>query len=322
MFEKNNQVNKVALIGTGFVGSSYAFALINQGSVNELLMIDINEKKAQGDVKDLNHGKVFAPNPMHIRSGTYGDCTDMDIVVICAGANQKPGETRLDLVEKNLKIFKTIVDQVMKSGFDGIFLVATNPVDILTYATWKFSGLPKERVIGSGTILDTARFRYSLGEYFNVAPRNVHAYIIGEHGDSELPVYSSASVGTVPVSKLIEKNEQYNKADLDTIFTKTRDAAYEIIESKGATYYGIAMGLVRITNAIFKNENSILTISAHLDGEYGNNHVYAGVPAVINRKGIREIIEIDLNDEEQRLFNNSVNVLKDILAPYFEEVKN
>nr|WP_205317711.1 L-lactate dehydrogenase [Oceanobacillus zhaokaii] len=314
-------INKVALIGTGFVGSSYAFALINQGSANELLMIDINEKKAQGDVKDLNHGKVFAPNPMHIRSGTYEDCMDMDIVVICAGANQKPGETRLDLVEKNLKIFKTIVDQVMKSGFDGIFVVATNPVDILTYATWKFSGLPKERVIGSGTILDTARFRYSLGEYFNVAPRNVHAYIIGEHGDSELPVYSSASIGTIPVLKLIEKNEQYNKDDLDNIFSQTRNAAYEIIESKGATYYGIAMGLVRITNAIFKNENSILTISAHLDGEYGNNHVYAGVPAVINRKGIREIIEIDLNDEEQRLFDNSVNVLKGILAPYFEEVK-
>ncbi|RDW17390.1 L-lactate dehydrogenase [Oceanobacillus chungangensis] len=317
MMERNDQINKVALIGTGFVGSSYAFALMNQGVANELLMIDINEKKAKGDVKDLNHGKVFAPNPMHIRFGTYKDCTDMDIVVICAGANQKPGETRLDLVEKNLNIFKTIVDQVMESGFDGIFLVATNPVDILTYATWRFSGLPKERVIGSGTILDTARFRYSLGEYFNVAPRNVHAYIIGEHGDSELPVYSSASIGTIPIKKLIERNEQYNVDDLEMIFTQTRDAAYEIIESKGATYYGIAMGLVRITNAILTNENTILTISAHLDGEYGNNHVYVGVPAVINRNGIREIIEIDLNDEEKMLFNNSVNVLKGILAPYF-----
>ena len=321
MMRKTDQINKVALIGTGFVGSSYAFALMNQGVANELLMIDINEKKAQGDVKDLNHGKVFAPNPMHIRYGTYEDCTDMDIVVICAGANQKPGETRLDLVVKNLKIFKSIVEEVMKSGFDGIFLVATNPVDILTYATWKFSGLPKERVIGSGTILDTARFRYSLGEYFNVAPRNVHAYIIGEHGDSELPVYSSASIGAIPVMKLIERNEQYNKDDLETIFTQTRDAAYEIIESKGATYYGIAMGLVRITNAILTNENTILTISAHLDGEYGNNHVYVGVPAVINRNGIREIIELDLSDEEQTLFNNSVNVLKGILAPYFEEAK-
>lgn len=321
MMNNNGRLSRVALIGTGFVGSSYAFALMNQGVANELVMIDVNEKKAQGDVKDLNHGKAFAPNPMHIRFGTYEDCSNMDIVVICAGANQKPGETRLDLVEKNLKIFKSIVDNVMASGFDGIFLVATNPVDILTYATWRFSGLPKERVIGSGTILDTARFRYSLGEYFNVAPSNVHAYIIGEHGDSELPVYSSAFVGTVPVLSLIEKNKKYNKNDLEDIFVNVRDAAYEIIESKGATYYGIAMGLVRITKAILTNENSILTVSAHLDGEYGEDNVYIGVPAVINRSGIREVIELDINDEEQKLFQNSVNVLKEILAPYFEEAK-
>ena len=197
MMNKIDQINRVALIGTGFVGSSYAFALMNQGVANELVMIDINEQKAKGDVMDLNHGKAFTSNPMHIRYGTYEDCANMDIVVICAGANQKPGETRLDLVEKNLKVFKMIVDNVMASGFNGIFLVATNPVDILTYATWRYSGLPKEHVIGSGTILDTARFRYSLGEYFKIAPSNVHAYIIGEHGDSSLPVYSSACIGTV-----------------------------------------------------------------------------------------------------------------------------
>lgn len=314
----DGRVSRVALIGTGFVGSSYAFALMNQGVAHELVMIDINEKKARGDVTDLNHGKAFAPIPMHIRYGTYADCANMDIVVICAGANQKPGETRLDLVEKNLQVFKSIVDAVMASGFNGIFLVATNPVDILTYATWRYSGLTKERVIGSGTILDTARFRYSLGEYFKISPKNVHAYIIGEHGDSELPVYSSAFIGAVPIMNYIAGSDDYSEDDLEDIFVSVRDAAYDIIESKGATYYGIAMGLVRITRAILTNENSILTVSAHLDGQYGERNVYIGVPAVINRSGIREIIELDLNEREQELFQNSVNVLKGTLAPYFK----
>jgi len=317
---KNNHGSRVALIGTGFVGSSYAFALMNQGIVNDLIMIDVNEDKAKGDVLDLNHGKGFAPNPVHISYGTYEDCHNADLVVICAGANQQPGETRLDLVEKNLKIFKSIVDQVMASGFDGIFLVATNPVDILTYATWKFSGLPKERVIGSGTILDTARFRFSLGEYFNVSPLNVHAYIIGEHGDSELPVYSSSFIGATPIQTLIERNDHFKQEDLDQIFVDVRDAAYKIIKSKGATYYGIAMGLARITKAILTNESTILTVSAYLDGEYGEDNVYIGVPVVIDRNGIREVIELDLSEDEQKLFSESANILKEILAPHFEDV--
>ncbi|MFC3038742.1 L-lactate dehydrogenase [Virgibacillus xinjiangensis] len=317
----NLRVSRVALIGTGFVGSSYAFALMNQGIVNDLVMIDVNKDKAQGDALDLNHGKGFAPNPMNIRYGEYEDCRNADIVVICAGAGQKPGETRLDLVEKNLKIFKEIVGNVMDSGFDGIFLVATNPVDILTYATWKYSGLPKERVLGSGTILDTARFRYSLGEYFDVSPNNIHAYIIGEHGDSELPVYSSADVGTIPLRKYMERSDEFQTEDLDDIFIQVRDAAYHIIQNKGATYYGIAMGLARITRAILANENSILTISAHLDGEYGENDVYIGVPAVINRSGIREIVELDLDEEEQKKFHQSSEILKGILEPYFDEVQ-
>ncbi|SET63726.1 L-lactate dehydrogenase [Oceanobacillus limi] len=317
----SDRISRVALIGTGFVGSSYAFALMNQGIANELIMIDLNEDKAKGDVIDLNHGKAFTTNPTLIKYGTYEDCSNVDLVVICAGANQKPGETRLDLVDKNLKIFKEIVDAVMASGFDGIFLVATNPVDILTYATWKYSGLPSERVIGSGTILDTARFRYLLGDYFNVAPKNVHAYIIGEHGDSELPVYNSAYIGAIPIMKFIERNDNYKKEDLDDIFIRVRDAAYEIIKSKGATYYGIAMGLARITKAIFSNENSILTVSAHMNGHYGEDHVYIGVPAVINRNGIREIMELDLSEEEKQRFHNSANTLKQILAPHFDEVK-
>jgi L-lactate dehydrogenase len=311
----------VALIGTGFVGASYAFALMNQGIADELVLIDVNKEKAKGDVMDLNHGKVFAPKPMNIWHGDYQDCRDADLVVICAGANQKPGETRLDLVDKNMNIFKTIVDSVMRSGFDGIFLVATNPVDILTYATWKFSGLPKERVIGSGTILDTARFRFLLSEYFQVAPTNVHAYIIGEHGDTELPVWSHAEIGSIPVEQILSQNDSYRKEDLENIFVNVRDAAYQIIEKKGATYYGIAMGLVRITRAILHNENAILTVSAHLDGQYNEQNVYIGVPAIINRNGIREVMEMKLNETEQQQFHHSVTVLKDILSRYFDEVK-
>ncbi|MGG4491485.1 L-lactate dehydrogenase [Metabacillus idriensis] len=311
------KINRVVLVGTGFVGSSYAFALMNQGIADELILIDANAEKALGDVMDLNHGKVFAPNPTAIRLGEYGDCKHADIVVICAGANQKKGETRLDLVAKNLAIFKEITESVMKSGFQGIFLVATNPVDILAYATWKFSGLPKERVIGSGTILDTSRFRYLLGDYFKIAPNNVHAYIIGEHGDSELPVYSSADIGGIPVMKMIERSEAYKKEDLDEIFKNVRDAAYQIINRKGATYYGIAMGLVRMTKAILHNENCVLTVSGHLDGQYGEKDVYIGVPAVINREGIRDIIELDLNAEEQDKFRKSAAILKEILTPHF-----
>lgn len=318
---KKQCMNRVAVIGTGFVGSSYAFALMNQGIADELVLIDVNKEKAKGDVMDLNHGKVFAPKPMNIWHGDYQDCQDADLVVICAGANQKPGETRLDLVDKNINIFKTIVDSVMKSGFDGVFLVATNPVDILTYATWKFSGLPKERVIGSGTILDTARFRFLLSEYFQVAPTNVHAYIIGEHGDTELPVWSHAEIGSIPVEQILAQNNNYKKEDLENIFINVRDAAYQIIEKKGATYYGIAMGLVRITRAILHNENAILTVSAHLDGQYNEKNVYIGVPAVINRNGIREVMELKLNETEQQQFHHSVTVLKDILSRHFDEVK-
>lgn len=318
---KRQCMNRVALIGTGFVGASYAFALMNQGIADELVLIDVNKEKAAGDVMDLNHGKVFAPKPMNIWHGDYQDCQDADLVVICAGANQKPGETRLDLVDKNMNIFKTIVDSVMKSGFDGIFLVATNPVDILTYATWKFSGLPKERVIGSGTILDTARFRFLLSEYFQVAPTNVHAYIIGEHGDTELPVWSHAEIGSVPIEQILSQNDRYRKEDLENIFVNVRDAAYQVIEKKGATYYGIAMGLVRITRAILHNENAILTVSTYLDGQYNEQNVYIGVPAIINRNGIREVMELKLNETEQQQFHHSATVLKDILSRYFDDVK-
>ncbi|WP_307343860.1 L-lactate dehydrogenase [Metabacillus malikii] len=309
-----NNVNRVALIGTGLVGSSYAFALLNQGVTEELVLIDLNKEKSEGDAMDLNHGLAFAPNPTKIWFGSYDDCASADIVVLCAGANQKPGETRLDLVAKNLKIFKTIVTDVMNSGFNGIFIVATNPVDILSYAVWKYSGLPQNRVIGSGTILDTARFRYLLGEHFDVDTRNVHAYIIGEHGDTELPVWSHADIGGIPI--LESFNGEIDK--LDEIFVNVRDAAYDIINRKGATYYGIAMGLVRLTKAILNNENSILTVSSYLDGEYGANNVYIGVPAIVNREGIKRVIELNLNEEEKNKFQHSVTVLKETMSPFFQ----
>ncbi|MFS0635882.1 L-lactate dehydrogenase [Mesobacillus foraminis] len=312
-----NRVNRVVLIGTGAVGSSYAFAMLNQGVAEELVLIDLNKEKSEGDAMDLNHGMPFAPSPTKIWFGGYADCGDADIVVICAGANQKPGETRLDLVEKNANIFKGIVGDVMSSGFDGIFIVATNPVDILTYAVRKYSGLPKERVIGSGTILDTARFRFLLGDYFNIDTRNVHAYIIGEHGDTELPVWSHADIGGKPIKTIIEEREDYKQEDLDNIFINVRDAAYHIIQRKGATYYGIAMGLVRLTKAILQNENSILTVSAYLDGEYGQNDIYIGVPAIVNRGGIREVLEFELSKEEQEQFQHSVQVLKKVMEPVF-----
>ncbi|MFD2671669.1 L-lactate dehydrogenase [Marinicrinis sediminis] len=309
-------MDRVVVIGMGFVGSSYAFGLLNQGIAEELVLIDLNKEKAEGDAMDLNHGLPFTSSRTKIWYGDYADCKDADLVVICAGANQKPGETRLDLVEKNKKIFKGIVGEVMGSGFDGIFIVATNPVDILTYATWKFSGLPRERVIGSGTILDTARFRFLLGEYFQVDARNVHAYIIGEHGDTELPVWSHADIGGRNVFDLADKNQEWNREQLEDIFVNVRDAAYHIINKKGATYYGIALGLVRLTKAILQNENSILTVSAYLDGHYGHEDVYIGVPAIVHRGGIRKVVELYLNDKEQEQFAHSVNVLRGAMGTF------
>ncbi len=307
------KVNRVVIVGTGAVGCSYAYSLINQGIVEELVLIDINEAKAEGEAMDLNHGVPFAPSSIKVWSGSYQDCANADLVVITAGLAQKPGETRLQLVEKNTRIFKQIIKEIMKSGFNGIFLVATNPVDILTYVTWKESGLPKERVIGSGTVLDSARLRFELGKYFNVDTRNIHAIIIGEHGDTELPVWSHAKIGIENLDDVLERKKDLKKECLEEIFVNVRDAAYHIIERKGATYYGIGMSLVRITKAILKNENSILTVSSYLEGEYGQNDVYIGVPAKLNRNGVHEIIEIELNEKEQEQFNYSVSVLKDTM---------
>lgn len=311
MHRKANKTKKVAIVGTGFVGSSYAYSLVNQGTVSELVLIDLNKERAEGEAQDLNHGVPFG-SPMKIKAGDYTDCHDVDLVVITAGANQKPGETRLDLASKNAKIMQGIVKEIMASGFDGILVIASNPVDVMTHVAYEASGLPKERVIGSGTILDTARFRYLLSDYFQVDSRNVHAYIVGEHGDSELPIWSHVTIGGLPLNVYGKLNNFYEDRDMQAIFENVRDAAYQIIQKKGATYYGIGMGLARLTKALLYNENSILTVSTYFEGEYDIDGVYMGIPAVVNANGVREILRLNLSDREQQLLENSANILKDM----------
>ncbi|MCH6197351.1 L-lactate dehydrogenase [Corynebacterium mastitidis] len=308
--------NKVVLIGAGDVGVAYAYALVNQGTIDHLAIIDIDEKKLEGNVMDLNHGVVWAGSRTRVTKGSYEDCADAALVVLCAGAAQKPGETRLQLVDKNVAITKSIITEVMAHGFDGIFLVASNPVDILTYATWKFSGLPTQRVIGSGTVLDSARFRYMLGELYETAPSSIHAYIIGEHGDTELPVLSSATIAGVSMRRLLEKDPAL-EGRLEKIFEQTRDAAYHIIDAKGSTSYGIGMGLARITRAILHNQDVALPVSAYLEGEYGQEDIYIGTPAILNRGGIRRVVELELSEREQERFAHSANTLREIQGQFF-----
>ncbi|MDT3984866.1 L-lactate dehydrogenase, partial [Staphylococcus ureilyticus] len=287
------------------------FAVVAQGLADELVIIDLDEAKVKGDVADLNHSAPYGDSPVKVKAGSYEDCSNADLIVITAGAAQKPGETRLDLVEKNTKIFKDIVTKIMSTGFNGIFLIATNPVDVLSYVTQKVSGLPKAQVIGSGTILDTARFKFELAQEFGVSPWSVDAQIIGEHGDSELAIWSQANIAGQPLYNLLNDNPD-KQHRIDEIFTNTRDAAYEIIQSKGATYYGIAMGLVRITQAILKNQNVVLPVSSYLEGEYKQDDVYIGVPTLINRNGAVKVYETQLNSEESEKFENSAIILKDM----------
>ena len=308
---------KVIVVGDGAVGSSYAFALVTQNIAQEIGIIDIDKDKTEGDAIDLSHALAFT-SPKKIYSATYQDCHDADLIVITAGAAQKPGETRLDLVNKNLKIFKAIIADIMASGFDGILLVASNPVDILTYATWKFSGLPKSRVIGSGTSLDSARFRQAIADLVHVDARNVHGYILGEHGDTEFPVWSHANIGGLQIYEWVKDNPEVDEEALVKVFFKVRDAAYEIIEKKGATFYGIAVALARITKAILNDESSILPLSVYLDGEYGQEDIFIGAPAVINRQGIQHVIEIPLTDVEMDKMIHSASTLKQILNDDFD----
>jgi len=309
ILKTNNR--KVVLVGTGFVGMSYAYAMLNQNTCDELVLVDIDKKRAEGEAMDLNHGLAFSGSHMNIYAGSYDDCTDANIVVISAGVAQKPGETRLDLLQRNTAVFKSIVEPVVASGFGGIFLIATNPVDIMTHITLTLSGFPSKRVIGTGTALDTARLRYMLGEYFNVDPRNVHAYVMGEHGDSEFVPWSQALVATKPVLDLCsETNCKFSCEGMAKIGDEVKNAAQKIIEAKKSTYYGIGMAMARITKAILSNENSVLTVSTMLSGEYGCDNVYAGVPSIVNQNGIESIITLSLTGEELKKFQDSCDILK------------
>ena len=308
MTTKNHQ--KVILVGDGAVGSAFAYSMVNQGLAEEFGIIDVVKERTEGDALDLEDAQVFTA-PKNIYSADYADCKDADVVVMTAGAAQKPGETRLDLVNKNLKIFSMIIKPIVDSGFDGIFVIAANPVDILTYATWKFSGFPKEKVIGSGTSLDTSRLRVALAKKFNVDPRNVDAYIMGEHGDSEFAAFDEATIGGKPL-KSIAKEHGVSDDDLATIEDQTRKKAYEIINRKGATYYGIATCLMRITKAILRDENAVLPVGAALDGEYGLNDIFIGTPAIINANGLAGVIEVPLSAKEQDAMAKSAETLKKV----------
>ncbi|MGB2598874.1 MAG: L-lactate dehydrogenase [Candidatus Omnitrophota bacterium] len=307
---------KISIIGAGNVGSTFAFALMIKGIAREIVIVDKDKKKASGECMDLNHGLSFTP-PSTISYAGYEGCADSDIVVITAGAKQKPGQSRMDLVQTNAEIFKDIIPNILKHAKDPILLVVTNPVDILTYVSLKVSGLPKNRVFGSGTVLDTSRFRYLLSEHCNVDTRNVHAYIIGEHGDTELPVWSNANIGGMKIEKYCPTCKNFahcnREKELGKIFEEVKDAAYKIIELKGATYYAVALALVRITEAVLRDENSVLPVSSLIDDYYGINDVCLSLPCKVNKNGIEQYLRIELSDEEKKKFIHSAQTMKDII---------
>ena len=314
MIDAHSRPVRVAVIGAGNVGATFAYALLLSGLAAEIVLVDESRPKAEGEAMDLNHTVPFA-HPTRIWAGDYSDCEGAAITVIAAGAGQKPGETRLDLVKKNAAIFREIVPEAARANPEGLLLIATNPVDVLTYSAWKLSGLPPERVIGSGTILDTSRFRYLLSQHFGVDPRSVHAYIIGEHGDSEVPVWSLANIAGMRLPDYCAAhNLTHEQKEMDAIFRQTRDAAYEIIKRKGSTYYAVAAGLMRIVEAILRNQNTVLSVSSLIDGYYGLSDLCLSLPTVINRSGVERVLRLELSPEEVEGLRHSSEVLKATIA--------
>lgn len=305
---------RVAVVGVGNVGSTFAYALLLSGLAAEIVLIDANQRRAEGEAMDLTHAVPFS-RPVRIWAGEYADCDGASITVIAAGANQKPGETRLDLVRRNTSILGEIVPRVAHANPDGIVIVATNPVDVLAYQAWHLSGLPAARVIGSGTILDTARFRALLGQYFNVDARSIHAFIAGEHGDSEVPIWSSANIAGMHLGDYAAAHGfAYDRAAMDQLFERTRDAAYHIIERKGATYYAVAAGLLRLVEAILRDQHTVLSVSSLIDGPYDIHDVYLSLPTVIYRGGVERVLHLDLAPDELAGLRRSASILKDTLA--------
>ncbi len=313
---------KIVLVGCGFVGMSFAYTLLAEPGIDELVLIDVNKEKAEGEAMDLAHGLPYARSKMQIKAGDYADCKDAAVVVITAGAAQKPGQTRLELTAVNTRIMKDICLKIKESGFDGIIVVASNPVDLMTYVAQKVTGLKENQVIGSGTLLDTARLRYLLSNYFNVNATNIHAYIMGEHGDSSFVPWIHAYVGCKSLLELLDE-EGKSLEDLLGIYEGVRKAAYDIIEKKKATYYGIGLALNRLIHAILSNENAIMTVSACQHNEYGKEGLYIGTPAIINRLGIRKIVGLGLNEVDQQKFAKSCDdllaIIKNTIDPIINE---
>lgn len=311
-------VRKVAMIGCGFVGSASCFALMQSGLFSEMVLIDANREKAEGEALDISHGLPFA-SPMQIYAGDYDDIIDAAIIIISAGAGQKPGETRLDLVKKNVGIFQSILPEIAKRNVQGILLVVANPVDILTYVAQKMSGLPENRVFGSGTVLDKARLQYMLGQHLAVDPRNVDAMIIGEHGDSEIAAWSCVRVSGVPLNDFCEMRGHFqHEQAMHEIAENVKNSAYEIIEKKKATYYGIAMSVKRICEAIIRDEKSVLPVSSAMHGEYGLNDVTLSMPAIVGKDGIETLVPMELDEKEQTELQHSSVVLKDVIKQAYQ----
>lgn len=302
---------KIVLVGCGFVGMSMAYSFLNTGGIDELILIDVNHEKAIGEAMDLQHGLPYAHGKMNIRAGGYEECRDAAIVVVTAGVTQRSDETRLDLTARDTVIIRSVSEQIMASGFDGILVIASNPVDGMAYVAQKVTGLPSHRVIGTGTLLDTARLRYMMSEYLDVSTSNIHAYIMGEHGDSSFVPWTNAYVGCKNLLDLLDEQNR-DLRDLHEIYVNVQQAGYEIVKRKRSTYYGIGLSLNRLVHAILDDENVILTVSAYQNGEYGQEGLYIGVPAVINREGIREIVRLELNEVDQSKFNQSCETMKEI----------
>lgn len=311
----SSPATRVAIVGAGNVGSTFAYALLLSGLAAEIVLIDVNANRAEGEAMDLNHAVPFA-HPTRIWAGDYGDCAGAVVTVITAGANQRPGETRLDLVQKNAAIFRDVVPAVVRNNPDGMLLIATNPVDALTYASVKLSGLPKARVMGSGTILDTARFRYLLSRHFQVDARSVHAFIVGEHGDSEVPIWSLANIAGMQLEAFCSANGlTLDSADRQRIFEQTRDAAYHIIERKGATYYAVAAGLMRIVEAILRDQGTVLSVSTLVDdGSFGAGDVCLSLPTIVGRGGAERVLRLSLAPSEAEALNRSAAVLRSTIS--------
>ncbi len=304
---------KVAVVGAGKVGSTFAYALLLNGLVGEIVLIDIDHQRAEGEAMDLNHAMPLS-HPTRIWAGDYPDCAAADVVVVAAGTAQRPGETRLDLVKRNAAIFKDIIPRITAYNTTGILLIATNPVDVLSYVTWKVSGFPSRQVIGSGTVLDTARFRYLLGEHLGVDARNVHAHVIGEHGDSEVPIWSLATVVGMRLDDFCRReNCELGLEIRARISEQTRDAAYEIIQRKGATHYAVAVGLLRIVESILRDQHTVLAVSSLVPGYYGIEDVYLGLPAVVGRGGVERVLHLPLDEQETEALRKSATVLRGVL---------